>query len=219
MIQVTRDKALSEQDIPFGLVEVHYPAREQWREADFWARAEEELAALGRRFSDYDRKEAFGENPYYRFFKKFKKTYPVMLQMESVLFKGRPFPRENPVTGVAFLLELTTQILSGTHDIDRLAGPVELFLGTEKEPFPGLRGEEVHTYPGDFCGRDGEGIIFSEIPGADARNCARPESRRVFYPVFGTPGLSGAVITDAMECLTRYAQVLAPGAEVEAALL
>ena len=52
---------------------------------------------------------------------------------------------------VAFLLELTTQILSGTHDIDRLAGPVELFLGTEKEPFPGLRGEEVHTYPGDFC--------------------------------------------------------------------
>ena len=101
MIQVTRDQALAEQDIPFGLVEVHYPAREQWREADFWALAEEELAALSRRFPDYDRKEVFGENPYYRFFKKFKKTYPVMLQMESVLFKGRPFPRENPVTGVA----------------------------------------------------------------------------------------------------------------------
>ena len=161
----------------------------------------------------------FGENPYYRSSKKFKKTYPVMLQMESVLFKGRPFPRENPVTGVPFLMELTTQILSGTHDIDRLAGPVELFLGTEKEPFPGLRGEEVHTYPGDFCGRDGEGIIFSEIAGADARTCARPESRRVFYPVFGTPGLSKTVITDAMECLTRYVRVLAPGAEVEAALL
>ena len=54
-----------------------YPAREQWREADFWELAEEELAALSRRFPDYDRKEVFGENPYYRFFKKFKKTYPV----------------------------------------------------------------------------------------------------------------------------------------------
>ena len=219
MIQITREPVLAGQNIPFGLVEVVYPGREGWREADFRALAEEELAALGARFADYDRKAAFGENPYYRFFRKFKKTYPVMLQMESVLFKGRPFPLDNPVTAVAFLLELTTQILSGTHDVDRLAGPVELFLGTEKAPFPGLRGEEFHTYPGDFCGRDPEGIIFSEIAGADARTCARPESRHVFYPVFGTPGLEEAVLTGAMERLARYARVLAPEAAVETALV
>lgn len=215
MIQITREPALAGQNIPFGLVEVVYPGREGWREADFRALAEEELVALGARFADYDRKAAFGENPYYRFFRKFKKTYPVMLQMESVLFKGRPFPLDNPVTAVAFLLELTTQILSGTHDVDRLAGPVELFLGTEKAPFEGMRGRELHTYPGDFCGRDGAGIIFSEIAGTDGRTCAREDSRHVIYPVFGTPGMARETVEGALAALRRYVQTLAPAAQTE----
>ena len=47
-----------------------------------------------------------------------------MQQFESVMFKGRPFPEEDPVMGVPFLLELTTFVLSGRHDIDRMDGPI-----------------------------------------------------------------------------------------------
>ena len=102
--------------------------------------------ALREKYADYDRKAAvFGENPYFRFFKKFKKTYPVMQQFESVLFKGRPFPEEDPVMGVPFLLELTTFVLSGTHDVDRMDGPLTIFTPSEKPPFPGYA-RRKHAY-------------------------------------------------------------------------
>ena len=163
MLNVEKNAALIEQNIPFALLEVWYPNREEWREADFQAAVKEELAALKAQYSEYDRKAVFGENPYFRFFKKFKKTYPVMMQFESFLLKDRPFPIQNPVTAVPFLVELQTQALSGTHDADHIEGPLKLFLGTEKAPFVGLRGEEVHTYPGDVCGMLLSPMFFASI--------------------------------------------------------
>ena len=217
MVRMSKERAL--ERIPFGVVEVRYPSREGWREEDFRALAQEELSACRERYPDYERKTAFGDHPYVRFFKKFKKTYPVVLQFESVMFKGQPFPHENPVTAVPFLLELTTLVLSGTHDVEQLRGPVELYMATGKEPFLGRGGRELHTYPGDFCGRDDGGIIFSAIAGTDGRTCARPESRHVFYPVFGTPDLPVEVVEQAVRRIVQFVQVLAPGAETETAIL
>lgn len=217
MLQFIKEPVLSERNIPFGVVEVRYP--EVLQVDDFRRLVNSELTALSRSFEVYDRKNVFGDNPYFRFFRKFKKTYPVMMQFESVLFKGRPFPNYNPVAEVPFLMELMTQVLSGTHDADRISGTVELYLGVEKEEFPGLRGVPFHTYPGDVCGRDREGIIFSMIAGADARTCARMDSRHVIYPVFGTPELPETVLADAMDTLCRYIQVLSPDAVMETAIL
>ena len=142
-----------------------------------------------------------------------------MMQFESVMFKGRPFPDFNPVAEVAFLMELVTHTLSGAHDADRIAGEVLLYSATAKEEFPGLRGQPLHTYPGDFCGRDGEGIIFSLVAGADERTCARMDSTHVIYPLFGTPDLPSSVLEDAMEVLARYVKVLSPEAEITACVL
>lgn len=219
MISIMKDDTFAARDIPFGIAEVRFPARENWEEKAFYALAERELSECRTRFPDYDRKAVFGDNPYFRFFKKFKKTYPVMLQAESILFKGRPFPIENPVAEIPFLLELCTFVLSGTHDIDRMDGPLTLFTPDAKIPFPGMRGGEVHTYPNDVCGRDNSGIILSMIAGADARTCARPDSRHVFYPVFGTPDTPPALLASVLEQLLIYIRVLAPAAEVETALL
>ena len=100
--------------------------------------------------------------------------------------------------------------------MDYIEGGVELFLGTEKATFEGMRGRELHTYPGDFCGRDGAGIIFSEIAGADGRTCAREDSRHVIYPVFGTPGMARETVEGALAALRRYVMILAPAAQTEA---
>lgn len=219
MLKITKDASVQELHIPYGMVEVQYPPRAEWNETAFRDLAEQELSALRGRYQDYDRKAVFGEDLYVRFFKKFKKTYPIMLQFESVMFKGRPFTCDDPVTAVPFLLELTTHILSGTHDVAHIEGGLTLFMAEEKMPFIGLRGEEVHTYPGDFCARDDGGIVFSEIAGVELRSRAREESRHVFYPVFGTPGMDGAVLSGAMEQLLRYIRTLAPTAEIETVLV
>ena len=218
MIEIRKDASLSSSGIPFGVIEVRYPPREEWRVEEFRALAAAEIEETRAKYPCYERRAVFGENPYFRFFRKFKKTYTVMLQFESVIIKGQPFPYGHPVTEVPFLLELTTCMLSGTHDVDYIEGAVELFAGTEKAPFEGMHGRELHTYPGDFCGRDGAGIIFSEIAGADGRTCAREESRHVFYPVFGTPGMAGETVKAALARLRRYVAVLAPSAGTEEAV-
>ena len=217
MVTFEKDAALG--GIPFGVLEVVYPDKPLRRTEDFRIMVEEHLRLLREKYADYDRKALFGENVYFRFFRKFKKTYPVMMQLESFLLKGRPFPMENPVTAIPFLVELETQILSGTHDVDDVHGTVRLFAGTEKAPFAGMRGEEVHTYPGDFCARDDEGIIFSMIAGADARTCAKPGSRHVFYPVFGVAGQPAGEIAAVLDRLEEYVRVLAPEAETVRQLL
>ena len=217
MVTFEKDAALS--GVPFGVLEVTYPERALWRTEDFQTMLGERLQRLRERYADYDRRTVFGENVYFRFFRKFKKTYPVMMQLESFLLKGRPFPIDNSVTAIPFLAELETQSLSGTHDVDFVRGAVRLFAGTEKAPFPGMRGEEVHTYPGDFCARDDDGIIFSMIAGADARTCAKPGSRHVFYPVFGVAGQPVGEIAAVLDRLEGCVRVLAPEAETARQLL
>lgn len=217
MLVFEKDSVVSQRKFPFGIVEVRYP--EALHTADFRRLVEQEISLLREKYAEYDRKAVFGENPYFRFFKKFRKTYPVMMQFESVLLKGRPFPEFNPVAEVAFLMELVTHVLSGAHDVDRISGSVKLYCATEKEEFPGLRGTPFHTYPGDFCGRDDKGIIFSFIAGADDRTCARLGSTHVFYPLFGTPDLPVDLLEEAMEVLVRYVKVLAPEAEIKTCIL
>ena len=217
MLRFEKDSVTAQRNIPFGYVEVRYP--ENLNTDAFRELVREELSALNEKYEDYDRKAVFSDNPYVRFFKKFKKTYPVMMQFESVLLKGRPFPEFNPVAEVAFLMEIVTHVLSGAHDVDRISGTVKLYSATEKKEFPGLRGQPFHTYPGDFCGRDAEGIIFSLIAGADERTCARTDSRHVLYPIFGTPDLPASVLEDAMKVLMRYVKVLAPEAEIMTCIL
>lgn len=145
MLQYTKDASLAGVDIPFGVVEVSYPEPELWRREEFYALAGSELAAAREAAEPYERKAVFGENPYFRFFKKFKKTFPIVLQFESAVIRGAGIPGENPVTDVPYLLELTSHVLSGTHDIDHIVGGVELYLSSERTNFPGMRGFEVHT--------------------------------------------------------------------------
>lgn len=213
MFHIQADPSFVEKGVRFGVLEVTFPPREAWDLPAFEARKEQEIARLKRALADYDRKAVFGENPYNRYFKRYKKTYPVLQQLESLLLKGRPFPGGNPVNEAAFLTELQTQMLLGAHDADRMRGAVELFCPAEKLPFPGMRGEEVHTYPGDVSGRDEDGIILSMIAGADERTCIHPDSRRVAYLFFGAPGVTGEQIRTVQGVLAGHVRTLAPDAE------
>ena len=87
MLKITKTEELAARNIPFGVVEVRYPPREEWRVDEFRAFAQGELERARESYPDYERKAVFGSDPYVRFFKKFKKTYTVMLQFESIIIK------------------------------------------------------------------------------------------------------------------------------------
>ena len=151
MVQITKESGMQNAGVPFAWVEVQYPDKAQWDETGFYDMVEQHVAALREQYREYVRADVFGQNPYFRYFRKFKKTYPVMMQFESVLLKGREFPRWNAVTAVPFLVELETHVLCGTHDIDRLMGPVELYQAEAKEPFEGLRGDVLLYHIVEAC--------------------------------------------------------------------
>ena len=71
MFDIGKDQSFASRGIPLGILEVNYPAEGCGRAA-LHALVERELAALRERYADYDRKAVFGENPYFRFFRKFK---------------------------------------------------------------------------------------------------------------------------------------------------
>ena len=220
MVNFIKNASIADNAFPFGAVEVNFPPEERWNRAAFRALVESEIALLKEKYpaDSYDRKAVWGVNRYYRFFKKFKKTYPVMLQFESVVLKDRPFPDFNPIYEIAFLMEITTFVLSGTHDADCISGDVVLYIADSKEDFAGMR-ETLHTYPNDFCARDDEGIIFSLIAGTDKRTCAKAYSCNVLYPIFCTPDMPHEEIEKAMETVCRYVKVLCPEAEINCRII
>ena len=219
MIKVSKDISFVGTNIPFGLLSVDYPENKKWDMQSFMRLKSSELAGIMSRAANYDRKEVFGENPYYKYFKKFKKTYTVMMQAESILLKNRSFPDINLINQVAFLTELKTYILLGSHDADKIDGPLILFRGTEKVPFNGMGGRDVHIYPGDVSGKDNQGIILSMIAGADNRTCISPETRRTVYFVFGVDGMDARAIFKTLDILEEYALTLAPDALTERMVL
>lgn len=214
MINFTRDSSLAGDGRHIGIVDVRYPDRSEWDIPGFEAYKESELEAVRTAGRDYDRETVFRQDPYFRYFRKFKKSYPVMMQVESFLLKGRPFPEGSYINAVAFLTELKTHILLGTHDVDRIEGDIVFYNETAKTPFCGMLNPDSHSYPKDITGRDDQGIIISMIAGADARTCIHDDTSHVIYLIFGLPDMPVSM-QDAAEQIRTAALKLAPSAQIE----
>lgn len=202
-------------DRHLAILEVNYTDEAEWDVEAFNALKESELQKIREEGADYDRETWFRQEPYFRYFRKFKKTYPVMMQVESFLLKGKPFPEGNYVNAAAFLTELKTRCLLGSHDADMIEGDLVIYLESEKTDFPSIHGGTAHSYPGDITCRDDLGVVVSMIAGADARTCLNEGSRHVLYFAFGTPGVEQDVLKGYLEQVDVYVKTLSPAAETK----
>lgn len=202
-------------DRHLAILEVFYTDPAEWDTAAFEELKESELSKIREEGAEYDRETWFRQESYFRYFRKFKKTYPVMMQVESFLLKGKLFPEGRYTNAVAFLTELKTRCLLGSHDADMIEGDLVIYNETEKTPFPSIHGGEAHSYPGDITCRDDLSIVVSMIAGADARTCLNDNSSHVLYFAFGTPGMREDALTGYLEQVREYIEVLAPGSETK----
>jgi hypothetical protein len=62
-------------------------------------------------------------NTYYR---RFRKTYHLQLQLESVAFKGKTIPSVAALVEAMFMAELKNLLLTAGHDMDALSLPLTL---------------------------------------------------------------------------------------------
>lgn len=152
---------------------------------------------------------------YIEYYKCFKKTYHVLLQLESVIFKDKSIPNVNPLVVVMFVAELKNSLLTAGHAIDSIRFPIIVDLAKGNESYKLLNGEEKILASRDMMMADKEGIISSIIYGPDDRTKINKNTRDVLYTVYVPPGIPEIRLRQHLNDIRGYIQLIAPDALME----
>lgn len=151
---------------------------------------------------------------YAAYYKRFKKSYHVQLQLESVVFKGKTLPRVAALVEAMFMAELQNQLLTAGHDLDTLQLPVQIRVARGDETYTLLRGQEETPKAGDMLMADQQGIISTILYGPDARTQITPATQAALFTVYAPPGIPAAAVQRHLEDIRDLAQLISPAAEV-----
>ncbi|MCR4426627.1 MAG: hypothetical protein NUW23_10670 [Firmicutes bacterium] len=176
-------------------------------------RVEEELRG---RFAGMTRAELNSVEPlgaYAAYYGRFKQTYHVLLQLESVVHGGRPIPSVAALVEAMFLAELRNLLLTAGHNLAELSFPLRLGLAEGMERYLGLDGREKTAVRGDMLLADGRGAISSVLRGPDHRTRLKEDTGSALFFVYAPPGIGTAPLRAHLSEIREYVQLVAPGAE------
>jgi len=187
------------------------------RHSAFDRRKEELENQLRSRFSDYNR-AALKALPfiqaYNAYLKRYKKTYHVQLQLESVALKGKSIPRVSVLVEAMFMAELKNLLLTAGHDLEAIQTPVRLDVSKGSERYILLNGQEQVLKPGDMMMVDDQSVISSVLYGPDRRTRITSETRQVFFAVYAPPGIGEQAVYQHLQDIQANVLLVAPEAEV-----
>jgi DNA/RNA-binding domain of Phe-tRNA-synthetase-like protein len=151
-------------------------------------------------------------NEYYR---RFRKTYHIQLQLESIVLKGKSIPSVAALVEAMFMAEMKDLLLTAGHDLDALHLPVRLDVATGTESYTLLRGEEQVLKAGDMMISDQKGVISSIVYGPDQRTAITPDTRDVLFTVYAPPGIDEQSVEGHLQAIKENVMIFAPQAQVE----
>jgi DNA/RNA-binding domain of Phe-tRNA-synthetase-like protein len=143
-------------------------------------------------------------------YRRFDKTYHVLLQLESVVFKDKPLRSRGVLVAAMFRAELETGLLTAGHDADRLVGGLTVDLVAAGDHYTGIGGREIQAAPGDMCIRDGSGIISSIVYGPDDRTRLAADTRTAAFTTYAPAGISRDLMARHMDAIVAGVKVVAP---------
>ncbi|MBN1304613.1 MAG: hypothetical protein JXA13_09275 [Anaerolineales bacterium] len=170
------------------------------------------------RFVDFDRprlKTLPVLDVYARYYKKFKKTYHIQLQLESIVFKNKPIPSVAALVEAMFMAELDNQLLTSGHDLDLVQGPVAMDVATGEEVYTLFNGQDQQLQPNDMIISDEQGILSSIIYGPDKRTRIRSETQSSLFTVYGPAGIESRLIEKHLDDIISYVKLVSPDVQVE----
>ncbi len=152
---------------------------------------------------------------YDAYYKRFKKTYHVQLQLESIVFKGKSIPGVAALVEAMFMAEIKNMLLTAGHDLDSLQMPVRLDVTRGDETYTLMRGQPQQVKPGDMLISDSLGIMSNIIYGPDQRTQIQPATRNVIYTTYAPAGIPEDSITRHMQDIEAYVRLFSPQARTE----
>ena len=181
-------------------------------------RKEELEEQLRVQFAGQDR-AAIANHPvlriYNEYYRRFKKTYHVQLQLESIVLKGKSIPTVASLVECMFMAEVKNMLLTAGHDLDTLQLPLSLEVTQGTESYVVMRGDEQVVKEGDMMIRDQVGIISDIIYGPDQRTQITADTRNVAFTVYAPAGIAEQAIAQHLKDIQEYVRVIAPQAQVE----
>ncbi len=152
---------------------------------------------------------------YDRYYRKFKKTYHVQLQLESVALKGRPIPRVAALVESMFMAELKNLLLTAGHDLEAVEGPVALDVSDGTQRYELMNGREQQTAEGDMTISDSHGVISSIIHGPDRRTRIEAGTRSTLFTVYAPEGVNEQAVRGHLEDIRDNVLLVAPDGQME----
>jgi DNA/RNA-binding domain of Phe-tRNA-synthetase-like protein len=172
-------------------------------------------AELRARYSGFGR-QAFLDVPalysYDKYYSRFKKTYHILLQLESIVLKDKPIPAVAALVESMFMAEMQDLLLTAGHDLDVVTPPLTLDVSKGNEVYTLMRGEEQTLKAGDMFIRDGAGVISSVIYGPDRRTQIRPETANAVFTTYAPAGIPAETVRAHLEHIRDNVLCFAPQA-------
>jgi DNA/RNA-binding domain of Phe-tRNA-synthetase-like protein len=166
----------------------------------------------------YDRKIAVSSEPvchYSAYYKTFKKTYHVLLQLESVLLKNKGIPNIGVPVEAMFLAEVKNLLLTAGHDLEKLNGNLTINIAAGEEEYQDISGREQQLTKNDIYFSDESGILSSILYGPDYRTQITNATKSALYFVYGVDGISEAQIRKHLEDIHLYLSKVIQTVKVE----
>ncbi len=165
-------------------------------------------------FARHDLKSLPVMAAYDHYYKRFDKTYHVLLQVESIILKGKSLPNVSPLVDANFVAEVETWVLTAGHDAAKLHGPVSIDVSRDGDELTQMMGSSKTMQTGDIIMRDAKGICCSILYGQDNRSPISSETAHVLYVAYAPAGVSPEIVETQLRKIIENARLFSPEAIV-----
>jgi DNA/RNA-binding domain of Phe-tRNA-synthetase-like protein len=173
---------------------------------------------LRERYTGYSRDDFLAlpvMQAYHRYYRKFGYTYHVLLQLESVVLKGKSLPNVSPLVDANFVAELETLILTAGHDVAQLELPVTIDIARKGDEITQMNGSCKEVPVGDMVMRDESGIACTILRGQDNRSLISRSTTHVLYVSYVPEGVTEEQVRAQLLALEKDVRSFAPDCRVE----
>ncbi|MBI5794552.1 hypothetical protein HZA87_05765 [Candidatus Uhrbacteria bacterium] len=178
----------------------------------------EKETELRTRFAGQDRaalKNLDRIKAYEAYYGTFGKTYHVLLQLESIALKGKPFASTGALVQIMFVAEIGNLILTAGHDLDHVVAPLTLDIAKGTESYMLYNGKPQTPKQSDMMISDAEGITSTVILGPDQRTRIHAGTKNVLFAAYAPAGIGKEAMRMHLEEIKNGVMLIAPDAATE----
>ena len=152
---------------------------------------------------------------YDRYYRRFNKTYHVLLQLESIVMKGKNLAAISPLVDAYFIAEMETLVLTAGHDIAKLTEPLLIDVSRDDDRMTRMTGESRTIRAGDMIMRDAEGVSCSIIYGQDDHSPISAATTAALFVAYAPAGVGEEQVERQLRAIEEHVRLFSPGAAVE----